>query len=42
MAQPFHSTVGAPLTLREAVRGQALALAEAVRDGSGYGCFELP
>jgi CRISPR/Cas system-associated endonuclease Cas1 len=42
MTQPFLSTAGTPLTLREALRGQALALAEAVRRGSTYGCFELP
>ena len=42
MGQPFLSAEGTRLTLREALRGQALALAEAVRAGSGYGCFELP
>ena len=42
MATGFESRDGAPLTLREALRAQAVALARAVSDGSAYEPFQLP
>jgi CRISPR-associated protein Cas1 len=42
MATGFESRGGAPLTLREALRAQAVALARAVSDGSAYEPFQLP
>ncbi len=42
LGQPFMSRGGETLTLREALRAQALRLAEVVRVGGGYEPFELP
>ncbi len=41
-AQSFRLRAGEELTLRDAVRAQALRLANAIREGGGYVPFELP